>query len=137
MANSDEIRWQQRLENFGKALTQLEAACEQEDYSDLELAGLVQMFEFSFELTWKTLKDVLFYEGYNLNSPREVIRKAFEAEYLSEAATEDLLDALEKRNLLSHTYDENTAQEAEKLIKNHYAPVLRGIYDHLENKRTS
>ena len=41
MANSDETRWKQRLENFGKALAQLEAACRQDRYSDLERAGLV------------------------------------------------------------------------------------------------
>ncbi len=44
MSNTDEIRWQQRLENFQKALTQLERACQKEEYSDLERAGLVQMF---------------------------------------------------------------------------------------------
>ena len=137
MSNSDEIRWQQRLENFGKALAQLDAACDMEDYSDLERAGLVQMFEFSFELAWKTLKDLLFYEGYDVKSPREIFRKAFEVEYLDETDAETLLDGLEKRNLLTHTYDEATAREAEDLIKNHYAPVLRRIYQLLENKRAS
>lgn len=84
MANSDEIRWQQRFENLGKALAQLEAACAQDEYSDLERAGLVQMFEFTMELAWNTLKDLLFYEGFETKTPREAIRKAFETEYLTE-----------------------------------------------------
>ena len=79
MSNSDEIRWQQRLANFRKALLQLEAACDLEEYSDLERAGLVQTFEFSFELGWKTLKDLLFYGGFDERTPRDVIRRAFEA----------------------------------------------------------
>ncbi len=137
MANSDEIRWKQRLENFGKSLGQLESACTKEKYSDLERAGLVQLFEITFELSWKTLKDLLFYEGYDEKSPRDVIRKAFETDYLNEADSETLLDALNKRNLLSHTYEEKTAREAEDLIKNRYQPVLRRIYDRLESKRTS
>ncbi len=137
MSNTDEIRWQQRLENFGSALAQLEGACAQEDYSNLERAGLVQMFEFSFELSWKVLKDLLFYEGHDVNSPREVIRKSFETEYIDEDDSEVFLDALGKRNLLSHTYEEEMALEAERLIKGQYCPLLRRIYNVLEKKHIS
>ena len=137
MANNDEIRWQQRLENFGNALAQLESACAQDEYSDLERAGLVQMFEFTMELAWNTLKDLLFYEGFETKTPREVIRKAFEAEYLTEEETETLLDALIKRNVLSHTYDEKPAREAKRLIKNVFAPVFRSLFDRLQRKRNS
>jgi len=135
MANSDEIRWQQRLENFGKALAQLETACAKDEYSDLERAGLVQMFEFTMELAWNTLKDLLFYEGFETKTPRDAIRKAFETEYLTEDEAEILLDALIKRNVLSHTYDEKTAQEAERLVKHVFAPVFRVLYDRLQRKR--
>lgn len=134
MANAGEVRWRQRLENFGKALAQLEAACEKDSYTDLERAGLVQVFELAFELAWKTLKDLLFYEGFGVNSPREVIRKAHGVQYLDEAETEALLDGLEKRNLLSHTYEQSTAEEAEELIKHRYAPALRKLFDRLRNK---
>ena len=137
MANSDEMRWRQRLENFGKALAQLDAACALTNYSDLERAGLVQMFEFSFELMWKVLKDLLFYEGFDVKTPREAIRQAFAVEYLEEADAEALLNGLEKRNLLTHTYEEEIALEAEKLIKDRYAPALRRVYERLERKRTS
>ncbi|HBA83604.1 MAG TPA: nucleotidyltransferase [Verrucomicrobia bacterium] len=137
MANTNEIRWQQRFENYGKALTQLNAACGKESYSDLERAGLVQIFEFTFELAWKTLKDWLFIEGFELNTPREAIRKAFEVKLLDEADAETLLDGLKKRNLLSHTYEEETAREAEDLIKNHYTPSLNRLNGRLESKRAS
>ena len=79
MPNNDELRWQQRFENFERAWLQLNAACAQSSYSELELAGLVQMFEFTFELARKTLKDLLFYEGYEVNSPRDAIRQGFAA----------------------------------------------------------
>ena len=137
MSNTDEIRWQQRLENFCRALAQLEKACDQEDYSDLERAGLVKMFEFSFELSWKALKDLLFYEGYDVKSPREVIRKSFETEYINEDDSEVFLDALDKRNLLSHTYEGETALEAERLIKGRFCPLLRRICNAMEAKRSS
>jgi len=72
MSNADEIRWRQRLDNFSHALAQLSAACNQPGYTDLERSGLVQTFEFTFELAWKTLQDLLFYEGYGakIHGPR-------------------------------------------------------------------
>ena len=76
---SSAIRWQQRLANFGKAMSQLDAATEENEYSDLERAGVVKTFEFCFELAWKTLKDLLFFEGYDEKTPRDVLRRAFEA----------------------------------------------------------
>jgi len=135
MSNSDEIRWQQRLENFGRAMSQLETACKKDEYSDLERAGLVQIFEFSFELAWKTLKDLLFTEGYDEKTPRSVIRRSFEVEYISEDDAETFLDALKKRNLLSHTYEEKVAQEAQKLIRETYFPVLLRVYNTLIGKQ--
>lgn len=128
------MRWQQRLQNFGRVLIRLETACAQEEYSELERAGLVQMFEFTLELAWKTLKDLLFYEGLDVKTPREAIRKAFETGYLTEEDTEILLDALAKRNLLSHTYEEQTTKEAERLIKHRLTPVFRKLYNYLQEK---
>lgn len=137
MSNTDEIRWRQRLENFQKAMKLLQSACAQGKYSDLERAGLIQMFEFSFELGWKTLKDLLFYEGHDVRAPRDVIRKAFEVDYMGEDDCETLLDALDKRNLLSHTYDEKKAQEALRLIREGFAPALERVRDTLEKKLKS
>ncbi|OOE56926.1 nucleotidyltransferase [Salinivibrio sp. ML323] len=127
-------RWQLRLQNLIKAQRRLENACGQESYNELELAGLVQTFEFTFELMWKTLKDLLSYEGFDVASPRSVIRTALEANHLSSDQCETLLDALVKRNLLSHTYDEKNALEAQRLIVKHYAPVIAEIMRYLENK---
>ena len=124
MSNSDERRWQQRLERFGTALAQLTDACDREGYDYLQLAGLIKTFEFSFELSWKVLKDLLFYEGHDVKTPRAVIRKSFEVDYIDESDCETLLDALDKRNLLSHVYLLEVAQEAETMIKDRYHPVL-------------
>ena len=136
MSNSDERRWQQRLDNFGTALAQLTNACERERYDDLERAGLIKTFEFCFELSWKVLKDLLFYEGHDVKAPRAVIRKSFEVDYIEENDCETLLDALGKRNLLSHTYRNEVAVEAETLIRKRYYPVLLRLYRTLDAKRT-
>ncbi len=134
MANNDEIRWQQRFDNFERAWGQLSSACTKTSYSELELAGLVQMFEFTFELAWKTLKDLLFYEGFNVTSPRDAIRQGFASGLIENA--ELWLVALESRNRLSHTYDKRTATEAERLIKDSYAPLLGALVEVLRKKKT-
>lgn len=131
MSNYDEIRWKQRFENFSKALKQLQTACEQNSYNDLELAGLVQTFMFTYELGWKVLKDLLYYEGYELNTPRAVIRQSFEASYLDETDTECFLEALENRNRLSHIYDNAIAEEVKTLIKEKFHPMLHNLHQTL------
>ena len=136
MSNSDERRWQQRLDTFETALAQLTSACDRDRYDYLELAGLIKTFEFSFELAWKVLKDLLFYEGHDVKAPRAVIRKSFEVDYIGESDCETLLDALNKRNLLSHAYVLDVAEEAETLIKERYHPVLLRLHQTLAAKRT-
>jgi nucleotidyltransferase substrate binding protein (TIGR01987 family) len=118
-----DVRWKLRLENLTKAFVRLESACSQEKYSDLELAGLVQTFQLTFELCWKTLKDLLLFEGYEVNSPRETIKKAFELSLIGD--TERWFSALENRNVLCHVYDEPMATQAMHEIKETFEPMLR------------
>jgi len=55
-----EIRWHQRFENFSKAFQQFkDAYLKYNELSDLEKEGMIQRFEYNFELAWKTLKDYL------------------------------------------------------------------------------
>ena len=88
----------------------------------------------SLELSWNVLKDLLFYEGYDVMVPRVAIRKSFEVDYIAENDCETLLDALDKRNLLSHTYRSEVAREAETLIKERYHPVLVRLHATLDAK---
>ncbi len=125
MTNS--IRFQQRFANFEKAYKQLQGAIAQDDYSVIEKAGLVQIFEFTLELAWNLLKDKLDYEGYSAKTPREVIKQAYQIGYI--IAGEKWLDALEKRNLLAHTYDDVYADAAVKLIKTEYYQLMASLYD--------
>lgn len=128
MSSTDETRWRQRLASFERALGQLDDACARDSYSNLERAGLVKTFEFCFELSWNVLKDLLFYEGYDEKVPRSAIRRSFEVEYIDEHDCALLLEALDKRNILSHAYREDAAREAGTLIKERYHPVLLRLH---------
>lgn len=126
------IRWKQRFQNYQQAFTNLEDATNLDHYSKLEQAGLIQTFEFCFELAWKTLKDFLESEGIIASSPREVIKESFKANYILDGHT--WIDALEKRNLLTHTYSEEMSTQAEQLIKSKYFPVLKKFKESFESK---
>ncbi len=119
------IRWKQRFQNLDRAFCQLERGLAITNPSDIEQQGIIQSFEFTFELCWKTLKDYLESQGVICQFPREVIKKAFQHQILAEG--ECWLDMLGKRNMLAHTYDENLAMEAYKLIKDDFAPEIRTL----------
>ena len=80
-----ELRWRQRFENFEKAYSQLHAAIEIFDrLSNLEKEGLIQRFEYTFELAWKTLKDYLEANEVEVKFPRDVIKSAFHYELIQD-----------------------------------------------------
>ncbi len=100
-------RWKQRFENYKKAISQLEVACKIYKPSQVEIAGIIQIFQYTFELGWKTIKDFLFEKGLEYRYPKEVIKAAFENEIIDDGET--WLEMLESINLMSHTYEEETA----------------------------
>ena len=104
---------------------QLEEIVGQKELNKFEQAGLIQTFEFTFELAWKTLKDYLEYKGFTVPSPRDTIKQAFQKGYIEDGRI--WLEALEKRNLMAHTYDRSKAQEAAALIKEEYFEMIVNI----------
>lgn len=119
---SADLRWVQRLHNLERAHARLVDACALQAYTDLETAGLVQTFEFTFELAWKTLKDRLTHEGFEVNSPRQAITIAFQAGMIGDV--DRWLDMLGSRNTFSHLYEERIATEAVAVIRTSYLPLL-------------
>ncbi|MDQ7032948.1 MAG: HI0074 family nucleotidyltransferase substrate-binding subunit [Desulfonauticus sp.] len=89
---------------------------------ELEKDGVIQRFEFTVELLWKTLKSILFYQGIECYSPRNCIKEAFKANIIED--DEILLDMLEDRNISSHIYDRQTSEEIFRRIKEVYIDVL-------------
>jgi nucleotidyltransferase substrate binding protein (TIGR01987 family) len=125
-----DIRWKQRFSNFKKAITQLTEFVEKPELNKFELQGFIKCFEYTFELSWKTMKDYLEEQGFDVKSPRSTIQTAFQTQLIKDGHT--WIDALEKRNLMAHTYDENLAKEAEMLIREKYYPMLKDTYSTLE-----
>lgn len=120
-----DVRWKQRFQNFERACALLERTAANPDLSEAERGGLIQFFEMAFELSWKLLKDYLTLEGYEITSPREAIKQAFQSQLIRDGGV--WLIALEDRNLTTHTYDEATALRVEKKIRQEYFPLLQAL----------
>ena len=124
-----DIRWHQRHANFTKALAQLTEFVEQPQLNKFEVQGLIQCFEYTFELAWKTAKDYLEAEGFIIKSPRQAIQTAFQSQLIHDGHV--WIDALEK-SLMAHTYDEAIAVQAEQLIRRSYFPMLIALKQELD-----
>lgn len=98
-------------------------------------AGVIQLFEIAFELAWKTLKDKLEDEGWSPRSPRNTLQLALQSGLIADGRT--WLEALEKRNLLAHTYDEAQAERAVTLIRERYFPLLSQLAQNAATWKTS
>ncbi len=130
--NPKSIRWRQRFDNFEHAYELLEKYVGIEMPGELERAGIIQFFEMAFELAWKVMKDYLEAQGFQVKSPRETIKQAFQSEILQDGQA--WIDALEDRNLTVHTYDESTAIEIEQRIKTSYFPALQQFYHFMKDE---
>ncbi|WP_252232423.1 nucleotidyltransferase substrate binding protein [Clostridium sp. ZBS15] len=127
---NEDIRWKQRLSNFKKAAIQLTEFIEKGELNKFEVQGLIQCFEYTFELAWKTMKDYLELEGFEVKSPRSTIQTAFQTQLITNGHI--WIDALQKRNLMAHTYDESVAEQAEELIRKQYYPEIKELLKRLE-----
>lgn len=128
-----DIRWKQRFQNFDRAFVLLRQALENgaSALSTLEKEGVIQRFEYSFELAWKTLKDFLEAGGLVISpvTPRQVIKEAFAAKVIADGQT--WIDMLDHRNLLSHTYDFAVFDKAVEAIAAHYLPAMAALHESL------
>ncbi|HOK60433.1 MAG: nucleotidyltransferase substrate binding protein [Tenuifilum sp.] len=128
-----DIRWKQRFDNFEKAFLRLKDALRNDSPSELEKAGVIQYFEFTFELGWKTLKDYLQEMGVEARFPRDTIKEAFTNGLIQDG---DLwLDMLEKRNQMSHTYDEFTANQSFQMVRDEFIHGIEQLYTKLKDLR--
>ena len=125
----EDIRWQQRFSNYQKALARLTEAVNvlnECDYvgseQDLLKEGLIQRFEYTHELAWKVMKDYLEYQGYvDIRGSRDAIRKSLELDILSDRRW---MATIEARNLTSHNYDDETADNIYHEIMEIYYPLF-------------
>jgi nucleotidyltransferase substrate binding protein (TIGR01987 family) len=131
--NVFDIRWKQRFQNFDRAFLLLRSAVEENEIgklSMLEQEGIIQRFEYTYELAWKTLKDYLQDNGNTILpevTAKAVFKEAFSAGIIKDGQV--FIDMMLSRNLLSHCYDFEKFKEILKLLKERYLTALSDLYD--------
>ena len=133
-----DVRWLQRLENYGKALaalTRAVAMARQRQLSELEEQGLIQAFEFTHELSWLLLKDYLADQGVSgISGSRDAVREAVVRGLLPAGTETTWMAMIRSRNLTSHTYNPELAREIAGLIERDYAPALEALQLELQHR---
>ena len=130
MDTQQDIRWLQRFSNFRKALVKLRQAVNiisekmnfEDEVDKLLEEGLIQRFEYTHELAWKTMKNYFEYQGYtDIHGSRDAIRKALSIDIIDDARW---MESIEDRNQSSHNYDDVIATRIFENIVNVYFPLF-------------
>ena len=128
---AEDIRWQQRFSNYKRALAQLETFVEPPALNEREQQGLIKAFEYTFELAWNTLRDLLRSQGNTtLLGSRDTLREAFRLGLIDAGETWMLM--IQDRNLTSHSYNRATADAIAAQILNSYLPCFQQLSQRLK-----
>ncbi len=152
MADQADIRWEQRFSNFKKALMKLSEAVgyiKDERYRRLQQSdddetnhvvdeiireGLIQRFEYTYEMAWNVMKDYALYQGNTeIGGSRDAIRFAFSTQLIDDG--DMWMDMIKSRIKTSHTYDEETASEIFLKVVGEYHPAFLAFQEVMERKR--
>ncbi len=148
-----DVRWEQRFSTYNKALKKLSEAISyiKKDINDKEIdmevagteevleeiikEGLIQRFEYTYEMAWNVMKDYALYQGDSeISGSRDAIRYAFSSNLIVDG---DLwMDMIKSRIKTSHTYNEETANEIFHKIVNEYYDAFLEFQKVMEGKRT-
>ncbi|MDZ7925019.1 MAG: HI0074 family nucleotidyltransferase substrate-binding subunit [Marinagarivorans sp.] len=128
-SNSKQLRAEDALHNFGKALGRLSEAQDfaqehSEEFGNIVLDLQVKRFEFTYEMSWKAIKRLLAYVGLEATNPRACFKEAFAQGWLKDEAL--FLEIIEMRNTSAHTYDLDFVGELQTRL-----PVYLGAFKSL------
>lgn len=154
MSTNKDIRWEQRFSNFRKALSKLTEAIsyiknelekntisnQSKDsidvHNEIIKEGLIQRFEYTYEMAWNVMKDYALYQGNSeITGSRDAIRYAFSIHLISDG--EIWMDMIKSRIQTSHTYNEETANEIYSKIVNEYHAAFISFQQVMERKRNT
>ena len=136
MMGKEDVRWIRRFANFAKALGQLEKFIEKGELNELETQGLIQAFEYTYELAWSTIKD--YFEDQaetGIHGSRDAFRLAFMRGLIENG--EAWMNMIRSRTLTTHTYNEELANAVADAIVREYYPefiILRNTLRKIGDK---
>ena len=127
-------KFETKFNNFKNALQKLKDGISDYDKAKIETIrdGVIQRFEFTTELAWKSVREYLLTEGIiDINTPKTVMKEAFSAGIISNE--QGWLQILNDRNATSHIYDEEEAVEIFDRIITQHINLFNELFVKLEN----
>lgn len=126
-------KFQSKLENYKNALARLHESMEDaKKYGDnlTFRDGVIQRFEFTAELAWKTVREYLLSEkAAEINSPKSVMREAYNMNIITDEY--GWIGILDDRNATSHIYDEAEATDIYKRISDSHIRLFDNLLEKL------
>ncbi len=126
-------RIQKALKNLKKAEGKLENFLKVKNPSEVEMAGVIQAFEYTFELIWKYCQKLAQEDGVNCAGPKASLQYAFQRNLIRNSEEDTFLSMLRDRNLTVHTYNENLANEVYLRVHRDYFPLIHKFVENLES----
>ena len=126
-------RFETKYENFKQALERLREGLSKYERSPDTIVrdGIIQRFEFTCELAWKTAREYLLEQGHaDLNSPKPVMRQALADGLISDG--DGWIALLTDRNRTSHIYDEATAEQIFERIRTGYTELMQALLEQMQ-----
>ncbi|MEA3499902.1 MAG: nucleotidyltransferase substrate binding protein [Candidatus Marinimicrobia bacterium] len=134
---TEDNRWEQRFNNYKKALQNLSEAVElstQKEFSKLEKQGVIQAFAMLYEICWNTIRDFYQAQGEtNIQGSRDAFKMAFNRGLITDG--EVFMKTIKSRQLTSHTYNEETAEEIYFDIIDKYYDAFKELGNRLEQEK--
>ncbi len=134
----ERLRWHYRFDNFSRAFVLLREAVdtmEERALNQLEKEGMIQRFEYSWELAWKTMADFIASEGLNLPTvtPRAVLKASFQAGIISDG--DEWMAALDARNKMSHVYNFKIFEQVIEALRTRFLPLFERFHEDFQMRR--
>lgn len=122
-------------ENFRKTLEQLKAYTATPIEDDRDRSGVIQAFEFTFEQSWKAIQKIAGKQGVDVASPKGAFSFAMQSKWIVAKQEQDWLQMIGDRNLTSHTYREDIANEVLERITGKYIAMFESLLAALSSHR--
>ncbi len=122
---SNKERFDQRYEMLGKAIRKLKEALAQPE-NEFMRDAIIQRFEFTYELSWKTMMLWLANKDIDARNPKDILRAALEQGIIEDGNRWSELHKC--RNLTSHNYDESAAKKIHDFVKSEGFALLEEAY---------
>ncbi len=119
-------------ENFRKAFTELKSYCAVPIQDNRDRAGIIQAFEFTFEQAWKAIQKAAGSVGTEVAYPKQAFSFAMQSGWIKQSDEPKWTTMIKDRNLTSHTYKQELANEVLSHILNDYLNLFAALLQSLE-----